>query len=121
MLDEAEKLGLSVSQEEVDAMMEYERQSYADVEEFREMIDEYCDKAGVTLEEYYKALEDQLPHYMLRQKLRDKLGKDYCEEHGLQFTKVNPPEKMIKYVDDYLDSLLEKYSRHIHYYIDLDG
>ena len=53
---------------------------------------------------------------MLRQRLRDTLGQEYCQQHGLEFTKVNPPEQMTKYVDQYLDNLLEAHRSEIKYY-----
>ena len=59
---------------------------------------------------------EQLPRRMLRQRLRDTLGQEYCAQHGLEFTKVNPPEQMTKYVDQYLDNLLEAHRSEIKYY-----
>lgn len=58
---------------------------------------------------------------ILRQKLRDALGAEYCKEHGLSFTKVNPPEQMREYVQSYLDGLLDKYSAKITYFPALNG
>ena len=53
---------------------------------------------------------------MLRQRLRDTLGEQYCEEHGLTFTKVNPPQEMMDYVNACLDGLLDTYAGEITYY-----
>lgn len=116
MLDEAERLGLSVSQEEVDEAFAAQQQNYEAYEDVRAAIDDWCEQTGVTTEGYFAAIREQLPRVMLRQKLRDALGEEYCKEHGLTFTKVNPPEKMREYVQSYLDSLLKKYSAKIAYY-----
>ena len=68
MLDEAERLGLSVTQEEVDAEFAAQKKNYEDFLEVRTYIDEYCKSAGITLDGYYAAIQDQLPRVILRQK-----------------------------------------------------
>lgn len=115
MLDEAEQLGLSVTQEEVDAAFAVQKQNYENSDEVRQYIDDWCEQTGVTLDDYFRAVQEQLSRVMLRQKLRDALGEAYCNEHGLTFTKVNPPAEMESYVQDYLDGLLKKYSSKITY------
>ena len=54
--------------------------------------------------------------HVLRQRLRDTLGQEYCQQHGLEFTKVNPPEQMTEYVEQYLDGLLQAHRSEIKYY-----
>ena len=115
MLDEAERLGLSVTQAEVDAEFAAQKKNYEEFPEVRAYIDEYCKSAGITLDGYYAAIQDQLPRVILRQKLRNELGREYCAEHGLDFTKVNPPEAMQRYVENYLEGLLDTYCADITY------
>ena len=67
MLDEAERLGLSVTQEEVDAEFAAQKKNYEEFPEVRAYIDEYCKSAGITLDGYYAAIHDQLPRVILRQ------------------------------------------------------
>lgn len=121
MLDEAEHLGLSVSQEEVDEAFAAQQQNYEEYEDVRTAVDAWCKQVGVAPDGYFAAIRDQLPRVILRQKLRDALGEAYCQAHGLTFTKVNPPEKMRDYVQSYLDGLLEKYSAKITYFPALNG
>ena len=116
MLDEAEQRSLSVTQEEVDAEMAGQRKNYEEYEEVRAYIDDYCTKMGITTEQYFDTVAEQLPRVMLRQRLRDTLGQEYCQQHGLEFTKVNPPEQMTEYVDQYLDGLLQAHRLEIKYY-----
>ena len=116
LLDEAEQRGLSVTQEEVDAEMAGQRKNYEEYEEVRSYIEEWCTKMGITTEQYFDMVAEQLPRRMLRQRLRDTLGQEYCAQHGLEFTKVNPPEQMTKYVEQYLDNLLEAHRSEIKYY-----
>lgn len=118
MLDEAESRGLSVTQEEIDAMLQSQHDNYDAFEEIRTIIDDYCKEQDMTTEQYFAVLEEQIPRSILRQKLRDALGQEYCAEHGLEFTKVNPPQEMTDYVNAYLDGLLDSYSAYITYNID---
>ena len=118
MLDEAESRGLSVTQEEIDAMLQSQHDNYDAFEEIRTIIDDYCKEQDMTTEQYFAVLEEQILRSILRQKLRDALGEEYCAEHGLTFTKVNPPQEMTDYVDAYLDGLLDTYSAYITYNID---
>lgn len=118
MLDEAESRGLSVTQEEIDAMLQSQHDNYDAFEEIRTIIDDYCKEQDMTTEQYFAVLEEQIPRSILRQKLRDALGQEYCAEHGLEFTKVNPPQEMTDYADAYLDGLLDTYSAYITYNID---
>lgn len=118
MLDEAESRGLSVTQEEIDAMLQSQHDNYDAFEEIRTIIDDYCKEQDMTTEQYFAVLEEQIPRSILRQKLRDALGQEYCAEHGLEFTKVNPPQEMTDYVNAYLDGLLDTYSAYIKYNID---
>ena len=78
MLDEAEQRGLSVTQEEVDAEMAGQRKNYEEYEEVRSYIEGWCTKMGITTEQYFDMVAEQLPHRMLRQRLRDTLGQEYC-------------------------------------------
>ena len=115
MLDEAGQLGLSVTQEEIDAAFAAQKQNYENSDEVRQYIDDWCEQTGVTIEDYFRAVQEQLSRVILRQKLRDALGEAYCNDHGLTFTKVNPPAEMETYVQNYLDGLLQKYSAKITY------
>ena len=116
MLDEAERLGLSVTQEEVDAELAGQRKNYDEYDEVRKYVDDYCTEMGITTEQYFDTVAEQLPRRMLRQRLCDTLGQEYCRQHGLEFTKVNPPEQMTEYVDQYLNDLLEAHRSEIKYY-----
>ena len=48
MLDEAERLGLSVTQEEVDAEFAAQKKNYEEFPEVRAYIDKYCKSAGIS-------------------------------------------------------------------------
>lgn len=116
MLIEAEELGISATQEEIDDMVANTRRSY-EIPDGKQMIDEYLAGAGISFEEYLEAIEDQAPNTITRQKLKDYYGQLWCEENGVEFTKVNPPQEMMDYIDEMLDGIYEKYESEIIYYI----
>ena len=116
MLEEAERRGLTVTQEEVNYELNGQRQLYADEEGVREMLDDYCENAGITIEQHFSMQEELMPHYILRQKLRDALGQEYCAQHGLEFTRVNPPQEMLDYLSRYLEGLPDTSRADITYY-----
>lgn len=117
LYDEATKLGYAATQEEIDAMVANSRNAY-ETPEGKKMMDQYCEGANITIEEYFDLLEEQAPRVIARQKLLDAVGKKYCEENDLTFTKVNPPAEMVEARDVYVDELLTKAAGEITYYTD---
>ena len=100
----------------MDAELAGQRKNYEEYEEVRAYIDDYCTKMGITTEQYFDTVAEQLPRVMPRQRLRDTLGQECCQQHGLELTKVNPPEQMSEYVEQYLDGLLQAHRSEIKYY-----
>lgn len=115
LLEEAQRLGYEATQAEIDAMVENAELSYA-MPEGKEMIDQYCQKVGITVEEYFALLEEQAPRTIARQKLLNAVGEAYCEEHGLTFTKVNPPEEMVEAQEACVADLFAQAQDEITYY-----
>ena len=117
LLEEAERLGLAATEAEIEELVANTTGVYA-MPEGKEMIDAYCEGAGITVEEYFELQREQAPRVIARQKLKDAVGKQYCEENGLTFTKVNPPKEMIQAQDAYTQELFEKHKKDIVYYIE---
>lgn len=115
LLEEAQRLGYEATQAEIDAMVENAELSYA-IPEGKEMIDQYCQKVGITAEEYFALLEEQAPRNIARQKLLNAVGEAYCEEHGLTYTRVNPPAEMLEAREAYVADLFAKAQDEITYY-----
>ena len=115
LLEEAQRLGYTATQAEIDAMMENVEVTYS-MPEGKEMIDQYCQKAGITVEEYFARLEEQAQRTIARQKLLDAVGEAYCEKHGLTFTKVNPPEEMVEAQEAYVADLFAQAQAEITYH-----
>lgn len=115
LYEEAVRLGYEATQSEIDALMDNCKQTYANPEG-KAMIDQYCEQAGLTIDEYFTIVEAQLPRTITRQKLLDAVGKQYCDEHGLTFTKVNPPQEMLDARDAYVAQLFAQAEKDITYY-----
>lgn len=81
--EEAERLGLSATQKEIDEMIESEKSVYAQYPEAKKMVDEFCAGAGMTLEMYYDNLLEQFPGLIARGKLRRYYGEQWCEKQKL--------------------------------------
>ncbi len=109
------RLGYAATQSEVDALVENSKQAYA-TPEGKEMMDQYCEEVNLTIDEYFKYLGEKAPRTIARQKLLDAVGKEYCEDHGLNFTKVNPPKEMIDARDAYVAELFAQAQGDIIYY-----
>lgn len=118
LLEEAENQGLTATQEEIDEMVASVQQAY-EIPEGKEMLDAYCEGAGITIDEYFEIVRNIAPGSITRQKLRDEIGREYCEANGVEFSKVNPPAGMIEAQDAYVAELFEMNKDKIEYYIDI--
>ena len=117
LVEEAEKRGLGATEEEIAEMVSDAKKTY-EIPEGKEILDQYCKGAGITIEEYFKIVEEQAPRIISRQKLRDAIGQEFCNENGIKFTKNNPPPEIQKAVDEYILELFEENKDNIKYFID---
>ena len=117
LYDEAERLGYSATQSEIESMVENTKLAYS-MPEGKEIIDQFCQGANITVEQYFECVEDQAPRVIARQKLLNAVGMEFCEENGLTFTKVNPPEEMLEAREAYIAELFAQAEDEIIYYTD---
>lgn len=47
-----------------------------------------------SFEDYLEDMRTQLPATISKQKLEDAIAKEYCDKHGIAFTKVNQPKEV---------------------------
>lgn len=118
LLEEAERLGLSATEAEIESLMQSAKVGYS-IPEGKKIIDDFCEGAGISYEEYLEIYRNQLPRTIARQKLLDAVGKQFCEANGLMFTKVNPPKEMVAAQELYIQELFEKNKDKIEYYFDI--
>ena len=114
--EEAERLGLSATQAEIELMVKNAIRAYS-LPEGKAILDAYCEGAGITFEKYIELLTAQAPDVIARQKLKNEVGKQYCEENGLEYTNVNPPEEMLLAQEKYIADLIEQHKSDITYFL----
>lgn len=112
--EEAERLGLTATQDEIDDMVNMTKEAY-ELPSGKEMLDEYFNAIGITSEEYFEIVQEQAPNMIARQKLKDAIGMEYCEENNIEFTKINQPEELKAAVNAYINDLFEKEQDNIIY------
>lgn len=120
MVEEAERLGLAATQDEINSLVEGTKLNY-EIAEVKELLDEYCAGAGITIEQYYDLVEENAPAIIAKQKLRNELGKMFYRENELEYANLNPPSEMLQYIEDYIDQLFEVNQDKITYYFDIES
>lgn len=118
LFEEAERRGLLATEEEINAMVNGAINAYS-LPQGKEMIDPFLEGAGITFDEYIAMLREQAPRTIARQKLKDAVGREYCEAHGLEFTKMNPPAEMVAAQEAFIQKLFEENTHKIEYYIEI--
>lgn len=117
-LAEAEKLGLLASAEEIETFLAEQKKSYEEYAEVASTIDEYCKGANMTLEEYWKDLEERAPRVIARNKVYNNFSNEYCEKYSLDkngsVSEVEYGKFKAEY-EKYQNALLEKYKEYIVY------
>lgn len=115
--EEAARRGLVATQDEIDDMVQSVKDSY-ELPEGKEILDNYCKNAGITLEQYFDQVQEVAPSILARRKLETALGEEYCQEHGLEYTTVNPPKELTEAVDQAMEELVQAQAGEIQYYLD---
>lgn len=103
----AVEMGLEVTDEEVANEIEFQKQNYDNVPQYKEIVDDYCLGAGITLDQFFSELSESLKSTMSRTKLRDYVVGEYLAETGRaeewrgQYYQETEP-----YFEEYVDSLV---------------
>lgn len=63
--------GFAAGEDEVAALLDVQRQTYAEFPEARDVVDGYCEEQGITLEDYWALAEEQARHTILRAKYQE--------------------------------------------------
>lgn len=115
--EEAARRGLAATQYEIDDMVQSVKDSY-ELPDGKDILDNYCKNAGITLEQYFDQVREVAPSILARRKLETALGQEYCQEHGLEYTTVNPPKELTEAVDQAMEELIQAQADRIQYYLD---
>lgn len=114
--EEAKRRGLAATQDEIDDMVQSVKDSY-ELPDGKEILDNYCKNAGITLEQYFDQVREVAPSILARRKLETALGEEYCQEHGLEYTTVNPPKELTEAVEQAIEDLIQTQAGEIQYYL----
>lgn len=117
--EKAVEFGCAATQEEIDAAMQSQKDNYNQSDYVKQALDDYCEGLGITIEQYWVNLEEYISHPIARQKLRDELGRRWCEENGEEFTKVNPPQEMLDAIEKTCAEIIESRQDEVVYYVDM--
>ena len=112
LLDEAEQRGLAATDEEIEAMVDSTKRAY-ELPDGKTQMDAYFSAMGITADEYFELIRQQAPRVIARQKLTDAVAREYCEAHGLEFTKVNQPAEVQEAVETYINGLFDAHKADI--------
>lgn len=115
--EEAKRRGLAATQDEIDDMVQSVKDSY-ELPEGKEILDNYCKNAGITLEQYFDQVREVAPSILARRKLETALGQEYCQEHGLEYTTVNPPKELTEAVEQAMEELVQAHADEIQYFLE---
>lgn len=119
--EEAERLGLSATQAEIDNLVNETKRTYEEHPEIKEVLDDYCKGAEISIDDYFALIENSAPALLATGKLRTEIGRQYCEENGIAFSASNPSQEVLDAIEDYFDALFEENKDQIVYYIDVEA
>ncbi len=117
LTEEAEARGLGATEEEVDDAIELQKQWYDEYDTVREPVDSFCAGAGITVEEYFDILREQLPRQISRSKLVSQLNEEWCAQHNAAYDAANPSQEMREAVNRQLEELVAAHLEEVTYYI----
>ena len=118
--EEAEAQGLGAAEADVRESMELLRKNAEEFPEAAAAIEAYCEGRGITVEDYWRELEEQLPGQIARGNLAKKYYEEYYKTNGIdpQSLTSEDLEKRNKSYEDYGFSLLKQHEKDIVYFIE---
>ena len=110
LLEEAEDLGLTATQEECDEMIASAKAAYA-LPEGNQMLDDWCADMDTTIDAYWAQLAAEAPDTISREKVRSYIKDSYRADHP-----DATDEEIEKAYNDYRTQLLQSHLHEITYY-----
>lgn len=110
LLEEAERLGVTATQEECDEMIASAKTAY-ELPEGKQMLDDLCAGMGITIDEYWVQLAEEAPDTISREKVKSYIRDAYCADHP-----EATDEEIEKFYADYRTQLLQSHFDEITYY-----
>lgn len=118
LLEEAESKGLAATEAEIEEHVATLKKGYADYPEVKKQVDEYCDGAGLSIDEYWAQVREQAYGTISRSKLKADFEKEYCDKTGYTgSTETQEYADMIeKAFDEHRSELLQTHQSEVKYY-----
>lgn len=118
LLEEAESKGLAATEAEIEEHVATLKKGYADYPEVKKQVDEYCDGAGLSIDEYWAQVREQAYGTISRSKLKESFEKEYCDNIGYTgSTETQEYADMIeKAFDEHRSELLQTHQSEVKYY-----
>ena len=116
LVEEATQRGLTVTEEEIDAFLNYCVFDYYNTTDGKQFYDDYCTAAGMSFEEYASQLREQTPSILLKSKLKDSIAKNYCIENSLDYDEMNYPQDAHDMLDQELNDIFDSHKGEIQYF-----
>ena len=117
LLEEAESKGLAATEAEIEEHVATLKKGYADYPEVKKQVDEYCDGAGLSIDEYWAQVREQAYGTISRSKLKADFEKEYCDKTGYTgSTETQEYADMIeKAFDEHRSELLKAHESEVKY------
>lgn len=117
LLEEAESKGLAATEAEIEEHVATLKKGYADYPEVKKQVDEYCDGAGLSIDEYWAQVREQACGTISRSKLKADFEKEYCDKTGYTgSTETQEYADMIeKAFDEHRSELLKAHESEVKY------
>lgn len=118
LLEEAESKGIAATEAEIEEHVTTLKKGYAYYPEVKKQVDEYCDGAGLSLDEYWAQVREQAYGTISRSKLKADFEKEYCDSVGYTgSTETQEYVDMIeKAFDEHRSELLKAHQSEVKYY-----
>lgn len=116
LYDEALSRGYSATEAEAEALVQNARSAYA-LPEGKAFVDDYCRMMDITVDAYFEQYRQQLHRQIVRQKLKNEIIRQYCQENDLEYQEGIATEEMLAAVDAYIEELFRQHQKEIRYYL----
>ncbi len=82
IIEEAEKAGLSATQEEISQMVSDAKNNYDSIPEIKSYLDEYCAAAKISIQQYFDAVEEQAFATITHLKYKNKFLEEFYNAYS---------------------------------------
>lgn len=115
--EEAKNRGFSATEEEIQEFLDSTVYASYETEEGKAFIDEYCEAANLTFDEYVASVREAAPSIILKAKLERDIAERYCTENSLVLDELNPSQEIREAIKNEENSIFKTHKDEIQYYV----